>query len=358
MIRKSQKSAVRRKIAQRKRDKVHNTTVSKRRITHSKVNMFQNTSDAAFDENGQSSLTSFQKCEQEYMKSSGNVEAISEGCLEEKVHGMEDAAAETSIRENAQCKILVSTMENDRTDGCVNCEEFSSEIQNLAVLSNLQNTEKQNSKLNEAMEVQKKENDDLRNKLNKQIEEIEMLNNQKTEEEIKVLFLESSILGEHTEEVRTKMLFSKSSNKIARQNKMIEESTKRLFQMTKKLTKFENQLTNLKRKSKESLQSDQQKSGKIFSQLKTEIDCKLNAEPIEATQGLLVPKPKRLKLEKKKKDDLGQISAPDKRDNEITLLNSHVSELTSRISTFNRCIQNYEELVEKKRCLSKTLTEI
>ena len=68
--------------------------------------------------------------------------------------------------------------------------------------------------------------------------------------------------------------------------------------MTKKLTKFENQLSNLKRKSKESLQSDEQRSGKNLSQIKTEIDCKLSAEPIEATQGLLVPKPKRLKLDK------------------------------------------------------------
>ena len=74
-------------------------------------------------------------------------DAFSKGCVDEKVDEMEDAAAETSIRENAQCKILVSTMDNDRTDGCVNCEEFSSEIQNLkttllAVLSDLQNTAK------------------------------------------------------------------------------------------------------------------------------------------------------------------------------------------------------------------------
>ena len=86
MIRKGQKSAVRRKIAQRKRDKVHKTRVSKRRITNSKVKMLQNTNDVAIDENGQSSMTSFQKCEQEYMKSSKNVDAISQGCVEEKVH--------------------------------------------------------------------------------------------------------------------------------------------------------------------------------------------------------------------------------------------------------------------------------
>ena len=77
MIRKSQKSAVRRKIAQRKRDKVHKTKVSRRRITNSKVKMLQNTNDVELEENGQSSLTSFQKCEQEYMKSSENVDAIS-----------------------------------------------------------------------------------------------------------------------------------------------------------------------------------------------------------------------------------------------------------------------------------------
>jgi len=121
-----------------------------------------------------------------------------------------------------------------------------------------------------------------------------------------------------------------------RSNKLFGESTKKLAHITRNITHFENKFKSLKRKI-------------------SPISEKGYHKPLQNNEsnpeGLITPKPKKVKLERKDRS-FTQIT---ENASEIAILKSHVSELTSRISTFNRCIQNYEELVLEKEVFLKEL---
>merc|ERR1712243_184976 len=72
------------------------------------------------------------------------------------------------------------------------------------------------------------------------------------------------------------------------------------------------------------------------------------SEKASETQGLLVPKLKRIKLETKDRDfnNVKDSSISDENSIEINQLKSHIIEYENRIETFNRTIQNLQELLE------------
>lgn len=373
MIRRNQKTAVKRKIALRKRQRVQRTKFLKRRRKIPKVNLVKCVNDVKLDAWTQSSSTSFQKYQQENIKSSQCTAGNSQGCEEEKVHRMAKPPGEAILEESDQDKekdsstymsspIEKETDNIEQLNECIRCQEYGSEIENLKsilvlVKTELENTRKEYSDLNNAFRIQNEENINLNKKLEESGEEIKKLTNHKIEEEIKVLFLESGILGEETDDEKSRMLFSKSSDKLVKSNKMFEESTKKLFQVSKKLAKFENQFLNLKRKSKDVIDLEPQAPREGSLNIKREVWVQSSFKPESSPQGLLIPKPKRLKLEKKDHvfSHIKEAVVSIEKDKEISLLKSHVSEMTSRLSTFNRCIQNYEELVSEKEVYVKNL---
>jgi len=357
MIRKRQQGSVRRNTARGTRRKLHKAITLKKRISsRSKVIELNYFKDSFLAE--EIHTTSFRKCKQGNMKSSECIDGSSQGCLEETVHQISNAELEAVSVENTQSAMEDAADKTSTETECGNCQGYQSELEKLksvlsSVQNDLENTRKQYQDINKGLETQNTVSDDLKIRLNKHIEEVETLTNQKIEEEIKVIFLESSILGDNTEEMSQKLFF-KSSDKIVKQNEMIEESRNRLFEMTKRLTRVENRFLNLKRKSKKDMKLESENSS---TPIKKEIGSKPIHESIPTPQGLLVPKPKRLKLERQDQD-LGQImdfKMSTEKDNEITLLKSHIRDMTSRISTFNRCIQNYEELAAEKEVLVKSL---
>eukprot|EP00092_Neocalanus_flemingeri_P014137 GFUD01015251.1.p1 GENE.GFUD01015251.1~~GFUD01015251.1.p1 ORF type:complete len:815 (+),score=276.90 GFUD01015251.1:62-2506(+) len=285
-------------------------------------------------------------------------EAVNEERTKEKAVYEERTEEEAVNEEKTDCNQIVADIclptstENEpdilvKMHECIKCREFIAEIEHLKsvldqVQNDLDNSRKNHSDNNKAFIDLKKE--------------IKKLEEKKIEEEIKALFLESGISGDDTEEEKTRMLFSSNNNKIAENNKLMEESSRKLVKMAQRLTKFENQFKTLKRKStSSSVKVERRDNTLVKIEAETVSKIESNSSPV----GLLMPKPKRLKLERQD-FNFSQIKVDTisiEKDNEIALLKSHVSEMTSRISTFNRCIQNYEELAAEKELLVKDLNK-
>ena len=322
--------------------------------TNTSSNQVNKSKDVHLAKHLQNSETSVQKYRKE-------IDPKSTGSTKVSPKAEVDNFSEKPVIFENTCSSMDKSLDNTtRTLHCEKCKESSSEIKRLnllisAIQNNLDTKTNELSNISKALDDEKLLNKDLKSNLDKQIEKSELLTNQKFEEELRNIFLESSILGRKIDEGRTKKLFQNPLND--EKTKMIEESTKKLAEISKKLSQAKNNFFKPERKLRESANLVIKESCNKLVQSRKERKRKSPSEKASEPQGLLVPKLKRIKLETKDRDfsNVKDSSISDENSIKINQLKSHIIEYENRIETFNRTIQNFQELIAEKDTLVKSL---
>merc|ERR1712179_401931 len=321
-------------------------------------NQVNKSKDASLCQNVKSSKASSQNFQNETEPRSESIDGSSEACLKEVV---KNSSEDPVILENIG-SLAEKTLDNSngKTINCENCKELSSEVTRLNLLisgmqKNLDMKTNEMAGISKALEDQKVLNEDLKINLDKQIEKSELLTNQNFEEEIGNIFLVTSILDEETDEGKTKKLFKNCSDK--KKNKMIEDSAKKLSEITKRLTQVKNRYLKVERKPRDSSNLVKRESLNKVCRKDKGIKRKSAKENTSESQGLLVPKRKRIKMEAKNRDSrsIRDVSNSSENTSEISQLKAHIIEYENRIETFNRSIQNFQDLIAEKDILVKSL---